>query len=249
MEILEYGNKENKKIILIHGFQSPYQIWDEYIEHYKNKFHIIVPILPGHNENQKEEFVSFKQCAKEIENYYISRYGNNVHAIFCMSMGGLIAANIWQNSKLNIKNLIFDGSPLVSYPKMLKSYFIKFYLNVTHKTKQRDAKTIKQAVGSIITEDKLDEFIQVLDNMSDNTIINYITEWGKYRLPIVKSDSNIYYFHGTKMNEMLSKKTVKCISKNYPNSNITCFKGKGHCENSIMNPKVMIKELDKILEQ
>ena len=29
MEILEFGDKENKKIILIHGFQSPYQVWDE----------------------------------------------------------------------------------------------------------------------------------------------------------------------------------------------------------------------------
>lgn len=38
MEILEFGNKDNKKIILIHGFQSPYQVWNKYIERYKKIF-------------------------------------------------------------------------------------------------------------------------------------------------------------------------------------------------------------------
>lgn len=32
MEILEFGNKSKGKIILIHGFESPYQIWNDYID-------------------------------------------------------------------------------------------------------------------------------------------------------------------------------------------------------------------------
>lgn len=74
MEILEFGNKEKDKIILIHGFETPYQIWEKYIEHYKNDYHIIVPILQGHNPNIKEDFISFEESAKDIEDYIISRY-------------------------------------------------------------------------------------------------------------------------------------------------------------------------------
>ena len=103
MEILEFGNKANKKIILIHGFQSPYQVWNEYIEYYKNKYHIIVPILIGHNPNKKEEFISFDNVVKEIEDYYISKYGNDVYAIYGMSMGGVVTAQLWQNKRLNAK--------------------------------------------------------------------------------------------------------------------------------------------------
>ncbi|MGN0346643.1 MAG: hypothetical protein ACI4DU_05085 [Lachnospiraceae bacterium] len=54
MQILEYGNPELEKVIFIHGFESPYQIWDEYIECYKEKYCVIVPILPGHNVNEHE---------------------------------------------------------------------------------------------------------------------------------------------------------------------------------------------------
>lgn len=249
MEILEFGNKANKKIILIHGFQSPYQIWEDYIEYYKNDFHILVPVLPGHNPKCKEDFISFEQTAKELEDYYISRYGNEVYAVYGMSMGGVLAATLWQNKRLHIEKLIFESSPLVSYNKIMKHSMLSFYLKVTHKTQQRDEKTIKQAVNSIIPEDKLDVFLEVLDNMSDATIINYINEIGNYRLPkdIDTPDTAVYYYYGSTINELLAKKTAGYISKNYPGSTITCFNGKGHCEDSLMNPEAMIKELNKVL--
>lgn len=249
MEILEYGNKENKKIILIHGFQSPYQVWEEYIEHYKDKYHIIVPILPGHNPNKKEDFISFKEVVKDIEDYYISRYGNDVYAIYGMSMGGVVTAQLWQNKKLNIEKVIMESSPLTFSGNFMNTMLSKTYLMLTHKTKQRDKKVLDQAVNSIISKDKLNVFLEMMDNMSDTTIINYLKEVGSYKLPnnIDTPNTNIYYYYGTTINEMLAKKTAKYISKNYSNSRVICFKGKGHCEDSLMNPKNMINELDKIL--
>lgn len=249
MEILEFGNKENKKIILIHGFQSPYQVWDEYIKYYEKEYHIIVPILPGHNPKKKEEFISFKECAKEIEDYVISNYGNDIYAIFGMSMGGVLTATIWENKRLNIEKVIFDGSPLVSYNNFIKKFMTKFYIDITYKSQQREQKILEQAVNSIITKDKLKFLLQALDNMSNNTIVNYINDIGSFKLlkNIDTKKTEIYYYHGTKTNEMLAKKTAKYIKKYYPNSNIICFNGKGHCENPLLNPNEMIKELDKIL--
>lgn len=249
MEILEFGNKNNKKIILIHGFQSPYQVWDEYIKYYEKDYHIIVPILPGHNPNKKEEFIFFKECVMEIEDYFISNYGNDVYAIFGMSMGGVLTAIIWENKRLNIQKVIFDGSPLVSINSFIKKFMIKFYIDITHKSQKREQRTLEQAVNSIITEDKLKYLLKVLDNMSDTTITNYINNIGNFKLlkNIDTKNTKVYYYHGTKTNEMLAKKTAKYIKKYYPNSNIICFKGKGHCENSLLNPNEMIKELDKVL--
>ena len=249
MEILEFGNKEKRKIILIHGFQSPYQVWDEYIRYYEKDYHIIVPILPGHNPKKKEEFISFEECAKEIEDYVISNYGDKVFAIFGMSMGGVLAATLWENKRLNIQKIIFDGSPLISINKFIRKFMIKFYIDITHKSKQREQMTLKQAVNTIITQDKLRELLKVLDNMSDTTIINYINNIGRFKLAknIDTKNIEVYYYHGTKTNEMLAKKTAKYIKRCYPNSNIICFNGKGHCEKSLLNPQKMIIELDKVL--
>ena len=80
MKILEFGDKSKRKIILIHGFQSPWQVWEKYIEYFKNDFHIIVPVMSGHNQEKVEEFVSFEDDAKQIEDFVISNYGKDVFA-------------------------------------------------------------------------------------------------------------------------------------------------------------------------
>lgn len=81
MKILEFGDTGKRKIILIHGFQCPWQVWNKYIEYYKDKFHIIVPIMSGHNPAVLEDFVSFSADAKEIEDYMLSHYGKDVYAV------------------------------------------------------------------------------------------------------------------------------------------------------------------------
>ena len=62
----------------------------------KNDYCVIVPVLAGHNINEKEDFVSFDICAKELEEYYITKYGNKVFAIYGMSNG-------WNFSKLYLE--------------------------------------------------------------------------------------------------------------------------------------------------
>ncbi|WP_425538106.1 alpha/beta fold hydrolase [Microaceticoccus formicicus] len=251
MKVLEFGNITNRKIILIHGFQCPWQVWNKYIEYYKDKFHIIVPIMSGHNPEVKEDFISFASDAKEIEDYILSRYGKDIYAVYGMSMGGVLTAILWQNNRLIFDKVIFDGSPLVSYNSLMKEFMKKFYVDITHKSRQRDKKTVERATKVIISEDNLEYFLKVIDNMSDTTVDKSIEDIANFKLSqsIHTPDTVVYFFHGTAANEMLAKKSAKYVSKYYPNTIIKCFKGKFHCENALFNQKIMIEELDKILDK
>lgn len=248
MGILEFGDTSKRKIILIHGFQMPYQIWNEYIDHYKDDFHVLVPVLPGHYPNHTKDFVSFSETAKAFESWYITRYGEDVFAVYAMSMGGVFAATLWQRGRLKIEKLILDGSPLVPVNRFVEKMMLNFYLNITHKTQKRDEKTLLQA-KDIYPEGGFDDFLKVLDAMTDTTIQNCVKGVANYQLPndLDTQNTSFYYFHGTKFNELIAKKSAKFISKHYKNSVIKCFKGKGHCENMLFNPPLMLKELDSIL--
>lgn len=248
MKILEFGDSGKRKIVLIHGFQCPWQVWSEYIEHYKYGFHIIVPIMSGHNPDVKEDFISFESDAKEIEDYILSHYGKDIYAVYGMSMGGVLTATLWQNNRLSFDKVIFDGSPLLSLNGFMKSYMKKFYVDITHKSQKRDKKTVKNATKMIIPEGKLDYLLAVLDNMSDITVENSIESIAKFKLNnnINTPDTFVYYFHGTAPNEMLAKKSAKYVKKYYPTTVVKCFKGKFHCENALFHPEIMIEELDKV---
>ena len=247
MNILEFGDRIKRKIILIHGFQSPWQIWEKYIEHYKNDFHIIVPIITGHDVEKKEDFISFVTDAEQIEDYVLSRYGESVYSVFSMSMGGVLAATLWQNKRLKFEKVIFDGSPLVSINRLVSKYMLNFYLKVTHKTQQRDKKTLEQAIA-ICPSAQQENFLQLMDNMSDITIRNSLASIASFKLKcdIDTPNTTPYFFYGTAMNEMLAKKSAKYLKKYYPNTVVKCFAGKAHCENSLHYPELMINELDKI---
>lgn len=251
MKILEFGDTAKRKIILIHGFQCPWQVWNKYIEYYKNEFHIIIPIMSGHNSEVKEDFVSFTSDAKEIEDYMLSHYGKDVYAVYGMSMGGVLTATIWQNNRLAIEKVIFDGSPLVSYNGFIKRFMKNFYIDITHKSQLRDKKTVEQATKVIISEDNLEYFLEVLDNMSDVTVENSIGGISDFKLSqnINTPNTLAYFFHGTAPNEMLAKKSAKYVKKHYPTTMVKCFKGKFHCENALFHPEIMMAELDKVFNE
>lgn len=128
----------------------------------------------GHNPDIKEDFVSFESDAKEIEDYIMSHYGKDIYAMYGMSMGGVLAATLWQNNRLSFDKVIFDGSPLLSLNGFMKGFMKKFYVDITHKSQQRDKKTVAQATKVIVSEDNLDNMLAVLDNMSDITVKNSI---------------------------------------------------------------------------
>lgn len=251
MEILQYGNPDKDKIILIHGFESPYQIWEEYIEYYKKEYCIIVPILTGHNNNDAEDFSSFEKCAEELEDYYTGHFGNRVFAVYGMSMGGVLASHIWKNKRLSMDILILESSPLLSYGNLMTSILTKQYLNITHKAQKGDTATLKQAVNSMVTADKLDVFLELLNHMSDTTITNYIKEVGKFKLPpnIDTPSTRIIYFYGSKPNEVIFRRVARFIKNNYKNSTTICLRGKGHCEDALLNPEKRIDDLNEILKR
>ncbi len=208
-----------------------------------------MPVLPGHNPKQKEDFTSFEKVVGELENYYIPKYGKEVYAIYGMSMGGVLTATLWKRNNLYIHKLIFDGSPIVSINGFMKNMIIGFYLNITHKTQRRDKKTLEQAKKFIISEECFDPFLEVLDNMSDETIKNCIGDISSFHVSgdINVPDTEVYFYHGTAMNEMLAKKSAKYLAKHYSNVKVKCFKGRGHCEFALLYPEMMIEELEKVL--
>lgn len=207
--------------------------------------------MSGHNPEVKDGFISFTDDAKEIEDYILSRYGKEIYAVYGMSMGGVLTATLWQNKRLTFDKVIFDGSLLVSYNNLMKGFMKKFYIDITHKSQQRDKKTVEQATKVIISEDNLEYFLKVLDNMSNVTVGDSIDDIADFKLSqsINTPDTVVYFFHGTAFNEMLAKKSAKYVKKYYPTTIIKCFKGKFHCENALFNPEIMITELDKIFDK
>ena len=49
--------------------------------------------------------------------------------------------------------------------------------------------------------------------------------------------------------EILFRKVAHYLKKNYQNTTTICLKGKGHCEDALINPEEHIKTLNKVLKK
>ena len=247
MKFLEFGNSENKKIILIHGIQTPWQVWTPQIDYFSQRYHIIVPILGGHNPEEESTFSSVNKEAESIENYCIEHFGETIFGICGMSMGGTIAAILWANDRLHIEKLFLEGAPLIPQNKIISAILINQYIKLTHKTQQRDRKTLEKCEKTFIPKKYMPDFLNMIDAIKDETIRNCVVSVGQFQLPkSMKNDHiDILYYHGTELNEIVSKKSAKYLKHYYPKTAIISQSGFSHCELSLHHPDQYIETVEK----
>lgn len=244
------GDKNAPKVLLIHGTLTPWTIWQPQVEHFSKKYCVLVPELNAHELKKASEFISIDKEAEEIERYLIDNNYGELFAVCGLSLGGAISHNLWQRGKLSVKNLVLDGAPLVSANIFLNKGMTSNYINIARKSKKRDAKVIENFKKYFLPEKYLNDYLALIDNISESSIRNMIQSVSakKTFIPNFDKNTNIVYMHGTAVNEYLSKKSVKLIKKHYPNARVITFKGDVHCYKAIYKPDEWISTVEANLK-
>ncbi|MBQ3513343.1 MAG: alpha/beta hydrolase [Lachnospiraceae bacterium] len=240
------GNKPN--MVLVHGVLTPWQIWMPQITVFKEQYNIYAIALNAHTEENASEFVSVPAEAEEIVQYFQTKNIDTIDVLCGISLGGKIAHEIWKSNKLNIHNLIMDGAPLVSCPRFAINIMISNYKAIICKSKIRDKKVIENFKKNFLPEKYLDNYLKIADFMTDKSIeniVNSVFDGGK--IEGIKNQSKILFIHGTKGNEVLSKKAAKLMKKYYPETEVVCFKGDAHCYKAIYEPEKWIEVVERFL--
>ena len=239
MKFHEFGDKNNKTMLLIHGVLTPWQIWQPQIDFFKDNYRVIVPALDAHIEDEKSEFLSIDDEAEKIEEYVKTNLGGSVYALCGLSMGGKIANRIFERSNIGVKNLVLDGAPLVKGSVIAKRFMIMSYKSIIRKSQQRDQGTLENFKRDFLPEKYLDTFLKFADTMSDESIENMIGSVCDITFePVDNKNTKILFMHGTKGNEVYAKKSAKKMRGLYGGSvTIKRFDGCKHCETAVYNPE------------
>lgn len=95
----------------------------------------------------------------------------------------------------------------------------------------------------------MDSYLKIADLMSDKSIENMVgSAFSGGKIEGVKNQSRILFIHGTKGNEVLSKKAANLMKKYYSVTEVVCFKGDAHCYKAIYEPEKWIKVVEKFLK-
>ena len=93
MKVIEYGKENEKVILLLHGGGLSWWNYREVVEQLKNEYHVVIPILDGHADSDRD-FTSIEANASEIISYIDENFGGNVTMIGGLSLGGQILVEV-----------------------------------------------------------------------------------------------------------------------------------------------------------
>lgn len=242
--------KGNKPImVLIHGILTPWQIWMPQITVFKEEYNVYAIALNAHTEENASEFISVSSEAEEITRYFLSQNIETIDVLCGLSLGGAIAHEIWKTGNLTISHLVLDGAPLVPFPIFAEKIMVNNYLKIIHRSKERDSKVIESFKKQFLPEKYLDSYLKIADLMSDTSIANMVHAANIGNLcKDVENKSRILFLHGTRGNEILSKKSAALMKKSYPDMEVICFKGDAHCYKAIYQPEKWIDVVNGFLK-
>lgn len=248
MKLHEFGNVNAPTMVLIHGVLTPWQIWDAQIRSFEKDYHIFVVALSAHTEEEASEFISLEAEVSDIITALQAHDVTEIHALCGLSLGGVIAHEIWKTGTLSIKHLVLDGAPLVPFPFGSGGIMTNNYIKIIHKSKARDPKVLASFKKNFLPEKYLDSYLKIADFMTDESMANIIKAADTGNLcTCVDNKSKILFIHGTKGNEMLSKKVGKLIRKAYPETEVICFKGDMHCYKAIYEPEKWVEVVKQFI--
>ncbi|MBE6880223.1 MAG: alpha/beta hydrolase [Ruminococcaceae bacterium] len=245
MNFHTFGDKSRPAMLLIHGMLTPWQIWQEVAEKFSDEYFVIVPALDAHEEDTRSEFKSVEQEAEKIEKFCLANTSGDIAVMCGISMGGVIAFEIFRSGKLTIDKFILDGAPLVGFNKLLGAIMQNRYKSLIHKSQLRAKGIMRSFKKNFLPEKYIDSYLAIADRMSDTSIENIINSLSHNRLTGFSSQekTKILFCYGTKGNEGVSETSAFTLKGLYSNLTLKCFQKCAHCRYISYEPQKWIEEI------
>lgn len=89
----EFGPKNGKIIVLIPPACAPWNMWHDYIGHWKSRYRVVAVSLEGHNGVKGEHYTTLEDNARQIS-AYIKRLGGTPFLLLGVSGGASILLKV-----------------------------------------------------------------------------------------------------------------------------------------------------------
>ena len=245
MNLKEYGDNSKDTIMLLHGGGLSWWNYREEAEKLKNSYHIILPILDGHSESDRN-FTSIEDNAQEIVEYIINNYNGHIRLIGGLSLGGQILLEILSKKEDICDYAIVESAlaiPMKATYKMIRPAFSMSYGLISKKWfSQMQFKSLK------IKKDLFNEYYRDTCKISKEDMIAFMEANSKYEIKdsLSSTKAKVLVVVGDKERPIM-KKSASIIHKKINGSRIKVLPNYYHGDFSINNPQQYVKAINELI--
>ena len=250
MTIHEFGVENEKTVILIHPAAVMWDYFEYVVPLMENRFHLVVPALPGYDTELKGDYTSVEEIAAELEDWLIDHGYSNVSCIYGCSMGGAIVARVLSDNRLQIDSAVIDGgiTPYQLPWIATRLIAVRDFLMVSM-GKVGGLKLLEKAFSTDEYADEDLEYInQVLKMMSFRTIWRTFESCNNYEMPDpVHTDCGRieYWFAAQEAKDR--KWDIAYVKSRFPQTRFRRFDNIGHGGLAPLQPKRLVRNLERVM--
>ncbi len=250
MTIHEFGKENPQTVILIHPSIVMWDYFEYVIPCLEDRFHLVIPALPGYDPDCAGDFTSVEEIAAELADWLISRGITEIGCIYGCSMGGSVALRFLADDRVKTHSAAIDGGitpyqlPWIVTRLIGVRDFLMIYMG-----KIGGLKLLEKAFS---TDDYSDEDLKyaagVLKMISAKTIWRTFISCNNYKMPkeIRTGCRKIEYWYA-EAEERSRNWDMDYIRKHLPQTVFREFENIGHGGLAVLKPERLAEEIDRLV--
>ena len=250
MKIHEYGTDNSRIIVLIHPSLVMWDYFEYVIPLMQDRYHLLIPALPGYDEDTQGDFTSVEEIAEELADWLISRGYEEVSCIYGCSMGGAIVTRVLADNRIRPHTAIMDGGitpyrlPWIATRFILLRDFLLIYTG-----KLGGIRLLEKAFTSDeYSEEDLAYIGKVLQFISAKTILRTFDSCNNYTMPEkAQTDCRHIEYWYARTEEKARKWDIRYIKEQFPGTVFRIFEETGHGGLAALRPELMVSELERTI--
>lgn len=250
MTIHEFGQENKRIIVLVHPSAVMWDYFDYIVPVLQEEFHLIIPALPGYDEEQSGDFTSVEEIAEELADWLLKHDYKMVSCIYGCSMGGAVVVRFLSDNRVKVHSAVIDGG-ITPYqlPWIITRFiairdFLMIYIG-----KIGGVKLLEKAFSTDeYSENDLKYIAKVLKFMSVKTIWRTFESCNNYKMPekVWTGCENIEYWYAEL--ELKDRKwDIEYMKKHFQNTRFKMFENIGHGGLAALKPELMVSEIKRVI--
>lgn len=244
MKFKNIGEKGKPVAVLIHAMFFSENMFYDLAKLLKETHYVILPTLDAHSLDENTTFYSVKNEADKIICYLLENDIRSVDILLGVSLGGIIAFEMFRQHKTTIEHVFLDGTPFLRFPKVFIKMIGTGFKCVAHKSAKMP--TQKNVIDRLFPGNSA-EIKQICGNMNDESITNLAFACYSYKLPKqieVSPHQTLTFIYSSREKARFS---IPFIIK-YTNCQRIIKKSYRHCEFLEKEPQAYIKMMQTVIK-
>lgn len=245
MKYAEYGLMQNETVIFLHGGGlAPWNYCDK-AEQLQDRFHIIIPVLDGHNGSDAD-FTTIENNADEIINYVDENFHGNIFMICGLSLGGQILTEILAKRKDICKYAIIESTLVI--PMKITYAFIQPIFSICYPLIKKRWFARLQFKTLHIKESLFEDYYRDSAAISKENMLAFLKANSDYKLKdsVKESLARVLILVGSKESRIM-KKSAEVLYEQIPNATLEVLSGYYHGDLGINHASEYIQKIDDLI--